>query len=518
MTTKTFTTLAPDLLYEFLADYGKLSEVASLRALHLLQNKVGKAKVNTALQQEFGMAKRHANSIIAHVEGAISSAKECRQRHISQLEGQIKSIKKDVAAREKRVKDYRKAKRSRKFKQSHIKDACSLRSRSRGTTELQDELFIIHQKKRRLGLLERKVKHLKESALDVNLGNPRNNFMWVGSSDELAGNQIAQLDADGMLMLRVPYCLEEKYGQRLLIAPIQFAYGADVLRVNRNGGNTITFRFYAKDLMWYIAATIDVAEPTRHSLPRQYGCIGVDINPDVIGWALADHDGNLKAKRQFKLTGNRQIHGKSSDQIEAILADVAKDLVTLAIQYNCPIVVEKLDFSAKKEQLRERGRRYARMLSGFIYSKWNELLERCCNSNGIERIEVTPAFSSSIGLMKFAAMYGLSSDMAAGLALARRAMRLSERVPSSHTYRFSDRKHIWSHWRLLHREVVKVRRRHDFYFTTSLNRARKVTPMVRIGSQAIQMELFEFGESPNGSIHTVLNAPYSSCPSLGKLS
>jgi IS605 OrfB family transposase len=518
MTTKTFTTLAPDLLYEFLADYGVISSVAAQRALDLFQQKTGKSKVNSILQQEFGLLKRHANSIISHVEGAIRSARECHERHIKTIEGQIKSIKDDLKTREKRVKDYRKAKRSKRFKQSTIKDACWLRSKSRQTTQLQDDLFIIHQKKRRLNQLESKSLRLKKSSVSVNLGNPRNNFMWVGSSDESLGNQIAQLDQNGVLKLRVPYCLEDKYGSWLEIAPIQFAYGSDVLRVNRNGSNTITFRFYAKDLMWYVAATIDVAEPIRHSLPRQYGCIGVDDNPDSIGWAYVDTDGNLKDKGQFKLTGDKQIVGKSADQVEAILADVAKDLVAIAIKYNCPIAVEKLDFSAKKNQLRERGRKYARMLSGFAYSKWNELLERRCVNNGIEKIGLNPTYSSSIGLMKFAALYGLSSDMAAGLTLARRAMRLSERVPSSYAFRFTSRKHVWSSWHSLHTEVVKVRRRHDFYFTTSLNRARKVTPMVRIGSQAIQMELFEFGESPNGSIHTVLNAPYSSCPSLGKLS
>ncbi|MCS6783100.1 MAG: hypothetical protein NZ482_07970, partial [Gloeomargarita sp. SKYG98] len=49
-------------------------------------------------------------------------------------------------------------------------------------------------------------------------------------------------------------------------------------------------------------------------------------------------------------------------------------------------------------------------------------------------IKVNPAYSSIIGLVKFMKRYGLSSDTAAAIVLARRAMRLSERVPNHNAY------------------------------------------------------------------------------------
>ncbi len=49
----------------------------------------------------------------------------------------------------------------------------------------------------------------------------------------------------------------------------------------------------------------------------------------------------------------------------------------------------------------------------------------------IELIGLNPAYSSLIGISKFMSMYGLDSSMASGLVLARRALRLSERLPSS---------------------------------------------------------------------------------------
>ena len=41
-----------------------------------------------------------------------------------------------------------------------------------------------------------------------------------------------------------------------------------------------------------------------------------------------------------------------------------------AAEFECPVVCEELDFSAKKQSLGEKGRKYARMLSGWAYSEF----------------------------------------------------------------------------------------------------------------------------------------------------
>ncbi|MCP2728242.1 hypothetical protein NJ959_07110 [Symplocastrum sp. BBK-W-15] len=53
-----------------------------------------------------------------------------------------------------------------------------------------------------------------------------------------------------------------------------------------------------------------------------------------------------------------------------------------------------------------------------------------------------------IGLVKYLRLYGLASDTGAALAIARRGMRLSEKIPGSLTA-FVDvksTKHVWSLW------------------------------------------------------------------------
>ena len=472
MATKTYTTFAPIELCEYLDSYGTLQD--AIREKFKTRLVLGEKAANLVkeFQPESGINKRQINSIRIEVEAAIASAKECKERHIKTIEGQIRSVKDYIKSQEKRIADYQKAKKSKNPKQSHLKDACSLSAQQRQTTLLKDAKFGIHQKKRRLHLLEQKLAQIKTQPLQVNIGGGCKNFTLTGSKDETSGNQIAQLSPDGTLKIRVPSALEAKFGKYVIVSGVQFPYGqSDIDHALNN--SAVSFRFYYKKQRWYIAASITVQDvPIQSSNRWESGCIGVDLNPSVIGWTYVDAYGNLKDKGQFPLN----LHSKSSNQAEAILADIAAQLVLIAESYEVPLVVENLDFSAKKSQLREKGKRYARMLSGFAYAKWQDLLERRCRNRGIELIGVNPAYSSLIGMTKFMRQYGLSSDTAAAMALARRAMFFSERVPLRTAYPesvdrrddelFDDGKHVWAHWSLLSKQLKSLAiRRHEFYKT-----------------------------------------------------
>jgi len=151
---------------------------------------------------------------------------------------------------------------------------------------------------------------------------------------------------------------------------------------------------------------------------------------------------------------------------DAAIRHVCFLLLDMALTYQCPIVCEELDFSRKKNQLREKGRKYARMLSAWAYSRFFELLSAILSNRGIEVRLVNPAYTSLIGLVKYARMYGLASDEAAALAIARRGMKLTEKLPSSITAYLSvnDSKHVWSHWNQLNSKVKRfIHSRHAYY-------------------------------------------------------
>lgn len=207
---------------------------------------------------------------------------------------------------------------------------------------------------------------------------------------------------------------------------IKFSYGQKNLNYALLTGQSLTYRFVRKNSQWYIFCTT-----VRPDVPTQSrwlnGVMGIDLNPGMIGWAIADREGNLKAKGQIRVN----LQEKSSEQTKATLGDAVKQLVDIASEYGCPIAVETLDFSLKKTSIKQQGVRYSRMLSNFAYSKFFEMLNSRAERTGIEVVLLNAAYSSLIGLGKFMAQYGLSSDTAAGFVLARRAYRKSERIPAN---------------------------------------------------------------------------------------
>jgi IS605 OrfB family transposase len=150
------------------------------------------------------------------------------------------------------------------------------------------------------------------------------------------------------------------------------------------------------------------------------------------------------------------------------MGDAVKKLVKLAYKYECPISVENLDFERKKATMKEEGVRYSRMLNNFAYGCFLDMLNSCGFKHGIEVIKVNPAFSSLIGLTKFMRTLGLSSDTAAALVLARRALRKKEGIPTSYArlVQVDSSRHVWSFWNALSKKLKGIKR-HSFFNSVS---------------------------------------------------
>ncbi|MEQ8464583.1 hypothetical protein [Coleofasciculus sp. E1-EBD-02] len=484
----------PVILQNFIADYSKVYRSALIFAVNQrLLRFSDKSKLNTLIQQTFKINKRQAGAVIADADGKIDSASNCRANHVKHLEGKLKSALVWLRKAEKSLKDSRKhysGKWHNKKQSTNLKLFCYLDTRQ---TSWQSKRFTIHHKKRYITHLERQITTLKAAPIRVTISTQAECF-FLGSKGETCGNQVFQFD--GLTVkVRVPECLESKYGKTLECAVSPFPYGQDKLEqalsttgftTNKKTGQQIpiryglamTHRFYAKDLRGFWAVTVDLPAPKRVTRPRQYGCIGIDINPKSVGYAVVDHDGNLVAKGRLPF----DISSKRRGQTLAIIADVCNSLVNLALCYEMPICFENLDFSVKKSQLRERGRKYARMLSNFAYSRFIEQLALQCGNAGIEVIRRNPAWSSFLALVKYLRMYGMSSDEAAAIVLARRAMNLSERLPRSITALLgvNPRKHVWSGINQLNK-VLTGMSRHDFYSVS--NWEFKVKPLIESARQ-----------------------------------
>jgi len=105
------------------------------------------------------------------------------------------------------------------------------------------------------------------------------------------------------------------------------------------------------------------------------------------------------------------------------------------------------------------------MLSQFAYSKCVDLVHSKARLSAIQVVEINPAYSSLIGMIKFMSLYGLNSGIAAALVLARRSLRLSERLPRACNALISpvdDNKHVWTYWARISK-LLKGCHRHSYF-------------------------------------------------------
>ena len=482
MTSATYQTKAPSTLTQYCEAMGLLFGQAERHLYIALERGENLNNFKQEYQVRFGINARQFNSVHFSIKGKTKSRKECHKRQLNELKDRIEGLEKSIKKLEKQLKS------------SH--PSCGVKKKSpRGILRWK-----LHQKKRKLASLQDKRRSLKALAKpSVIFGGKKlwkaqfnleangyesheqwqgdwqdarsSQFMLVGSKDETAGCQNCQITPDGKLKIRVAPALEHLFGKYITAEGVQFAYGQENINYALEKGQALTYRFVRKDGQWYIFCTTERPEvPTQSRYSN--GVLGIDLNPGVIGWSVCDSEGNLKDKGQIRIN----LNDRSSNQIEATLGDGVKQLVDIASSYGCPIAVEYLDFSKKKTSMKEQGVRYSRMLSNFSYAKSVEILNSRAQRYGIDIVHLNPAYSSFIGLSKFMAMYGLSSDTAAAFVLARRALHKSERVPAN-LARFlpEDRKrHSWSYWNSLKKKLNGVRR-HDFFNLSAANRGMVVT-------------------------------------------
>jgi IS605 OrfB family transposase len=151
---------------------------------------------------------------------------------------------------------------------------------------------------------------------------------------------------------------------------------------------------------------------------------------------------------------------RRKEQVEASLSDALKEILDYAVFVQKDVVIEKLEFSKKKVSLREMGPKYARMLSGFAYSSFKQLIETKGKKAGVRIRKVNPGYTSQIGQIKFMARYGLSSHSSAACVIARRGYYFKAEKPKydsvlSFPKKFDKQKSNFSNWRSITRYLKK---------------------------------------------------------------
>jgi IS605 OrfB family transposase len=315
------------------------------------------------------------------------------------------------------------------------------------------------------------------------------NVFCIGSRDETSANQTASWLGAGRLRLRIPPALEPGHGRHVVLLLKPFRRQRVAEQVDGIAGHgaergadgqlvaaaqPLSWRLLRRDTKdgstWVAQVSYEPPKPSCRSDDR-IGAWGLDFNPALVAMLRIDRFGNPVRRASYKL----DLQGKSEAQLAAILGDAAAWAVELAHADGVPLCAETLDFREKRSQLRERGNRYARMLSQFAYKQFHQLTDARAAAHGVAVRRVNPAFTSIIGAAKFASGYALSRHHAAACVIARRALGLSERLarretsPSeAGTETVASRtafplpvrtrgKHVWTDWRRYSKELGQTR-------------------------------------------------------------
>jgi len=163
-----------------------------------------------------------------------------------------------------------------------------------------------------------------------------------------------------------------------------------------------------------------------------------NASPIHLAIAEVSKTGELLSYQTINLHYLLGLSQNSKDHQEWILAH---QIVNLAIQKGKAIVVENL----KKLKRGKRGDGKATLrkrLHQWNAKKFLQKLKRVAMLNGVEVIEVNPAYTSVIGMLKYAPQLNIDKDIAGAYVIGRRALGFKEDTLENYERLLKDKAYL----------------------------------------------------------------------------
>jgi len=173
---------------------------------------------------------------------------------------------------------------------------------------------------------------------------------------------------------------------------------------------------------------------------KENGVIAIDTNASPIHLAITEvsKTGELVSYQTISLHHFLELSQNSKDYQEWMLAH---QIVDLAIQRNKAIAIENL----KKLKRGVRGDGKAtlrkRLHQGNV-KKFLQKLKRVAVLKGVEVVEVHPAYTSVIGMLKYAPQLSIDKDIASAYVIGRRALGFKEDMPENYEKLLKDKAYL----------------------------------------------------------------------------
>ena len=413
-------------------------------------------------QAKYSISKRHFDSIRKTLEGKVSSILALNKNYILDTKDKIKSIEKDLSKQTKTYNSYKdKYKKEGKLslietnlkfkvhnkivynyirldrlkakllKLEYIRDTGNVRL-CFGSNKLFRQQFNI-------GVNQNPFKSHEQWYEEFNYQRNKE-FTLIGSKDKSAGNLNAQIThiKDNLFNLKLnihPHA--NKITDKYINLNFKIDYEVNTLIniiKNNNGKNkelwqALTYKLIKQKTKYNRDKYVVSISFEKHLIKQTYtsknkGCIGVDINQDHLAVSNLDNKGNLLTIYTFNydLNGNKHQNNNS-------ISLAVKELMLLSTKLNKPIVIEELDFSAKKKNLKSGiNKNRNKQLSSFAYSKIIELIKARAEDNYVDVREVNPAYTSMIGSIKYSVRSRISVHHGAAICIGRKGLFNKEKT------------------------------------------------------------------------------------------
>ncbi|WP_240520162.1 IS200/IS605 family accessory protein TnpB-related protein, partial [Bacillus sp. AFS019443] len=230
-----------------------------------------------------------------------------------------------------------------------------------------------------------------------------------GRKDAKHGNFVFQY-----VMEKQELWMTTSTGKLVMLPAVTFPYGQEIIKeVITNQVQCKNKKKHGKPIAWsvedhgeyyIVKCLVDVPENPHTNYSKADGVIGVDCNLDHFAWTHVTEDGNYKGSGSFHFS----VIGKTTGQITKIIEAEVIGLVDLAVRYNKPIIIEKLDTTRSKTGDRYGNKRANQMKSLFAYAKMTSAILNRADKMDVAVFQVNPAYTSISGKMKYMRKLGIS--------------------------------------------------------------------------------------------------------------
>ena len=180
--------------------------------------------------------------------------------------------------------------------------------------------------------------------------------------------------------------------------------------------------------------------PKDPIITKEEGIIGIDINasPFHIALVAIKKDGNLENYQKISL---HKLINKTKNQREYINWQIAHQIVETTIIQNKAIAIERLR-ELPKGKRGDGNKKLRKRLQQWIYKGILEKIKAVAKREGVEVIEINPAYTSIIGMLKYAPQHNIDKDIAGAYVIGRRALGYKEDLPKNYENLIKDKEYV----------------------------------------------------------------------------